>query len=110
MMKYVALLLALTATSTFAEENDRKVTCKMRVGLEVLADGPCWFRGIGGGSFVLLTEDKSYFAYVSVEEPGWALAFWNAEQRANHAHTPLGYLKRDDACWKSNLAEFCAWK
>lgn len=109
-MKYLAVLIASLATPSIAQDQDRAVTCKMTVGGTILADGECWFRDIGNGSFVLLTPDRSYFAYVYVDEPGWASAFWNEERGANHAHSPLGDLKRDGACWNSNLAEFCAWE
>ena len=50
-----------------------------------------------------------YFAAVTVVSPGVAEGAWNEDAYANHAHSPLGTLYREGACWTNNLASVCAY-
>lgn len=52
---------------------------------------------------------KQYFAYVNVFDDG-VYGFWNETKDAGHAHSSLGKLSRDDACWVNDIARICAWK
>lgn len=63
------------------------------------------------GSFQIINTEKqvTYFAQVQLGEDG-AIGYWNEEKGANHAHTPLGKLKRDGACWVNRRAKVCAWR
>lgn len=65
----------------------------------------------GTGSFQITEIRKGgrYFAQVLIDNNG-ASGYWNEERGANHAHTPLGELTRDGACWKNGRARVCAWK
>lgn len=66
----------------------------------------------GTGSFQITENRKNgaYFAQVLVDRPNVATGYWNAERGANHAHDPLGELKRKGACWENKKARVCAWK
>jgi hypothetical protein len=51
-----------------------------------------------------------YFAYV-FPEGGTATASWNGTiPGATHAHTDLGTLTREGACWVNEQAKVCAWR
>lgn len=89
----------------------RPATCYLEVGGRPFIDGPCDFEplGDGTGSFKVMGQDGLYFAYLFVEAPGRGIGHWNEEAGANHAHTPLGELNRDGACWVGATARLCAW-
>ncbi|WP_429807505.1 hypothetical protein [Ensifer sp. B1-9] len=73
--------------------------------------GRCDFRPTGEGDFVL--QGRDYFTYVFVstqDAPNMAEAHWNGRPSSTHAHSPLGKLTRDGACWVSETAKICAWK
>ena len=57
----------------------------------------------------LVAEAGLYFAYLYVEKDRNGTGHWNEEPGAGHAHTPLGPLTRDGACWKSDTVKLCAW-
>lgn len=98
-------------TSTATEEVIMPARCLLQVKGVKYITGTCEFRPIGGGEFVL--QGKDYFAYVfkSIEDgPNMAEAHWNAHPSSTHAHSPLGKLVRDGACWVSETVKICAWK
>lgn len=82
---------------------DGKTYISGRCEVEIYTDGT--------GSFQITENRKrgSYFAQVLVGE-GEAKGYWNGERGANHAHSPLGELRRNGACWVNNKARVCAWK
>jgi hypothetical protein len=47
---------------------------------------------------------------VSLTDKNTADGFWNEDEGANHAQTPLGKLTRKGACWQNKTAKVCAWK
>ncbi|WP_050526520.1 hypothetical protein [Pseudorhodobacter aquimaris] len=88
----------------------RPAKCLMEVNGKAYIDGACDFEALDKtGSFKISAPDFLYFAYVNVDVPGIAKGYWNEEKGANHAHTPLGTLKRDGACWRNKAAKLCAW-
>lgn len=82
--------------------------CRLEVRGQRYIDGPCTGSVEADGSFQVYTP--AYFAMVQVEEPGIAVGFWNEEAYASHAHSDLGRLIRDGACWTNAQARVCAWK
>lgn len=95
----LALLLSLTVHAKPAQ-------CKLTVNGRTYINGPCEFTPTGGGSFEIQKGD--YFAYVNLNEDGTAEGWWNEEPGANHAHTSLGRLTRNDACWTNRRVIVCA--
>ena len=84
--------------------------CSLKVAGATYIDGPCDFTTLDDdGSFQIMAADRTYFAQVEVDRPGHAKGYWNEEKGANHAHSPLGELTRDDACWSNADASVCAW-
>lgn len=103
-------VLAAALIATAAGAQARTADCLVRVDGLTVIDGPCEFTGIDGdGSFAVATLDGGYFAQVLVTRAGQAEGYWNEERWSGHAHTPLGVLVRDDACWSNGLATVCAW-
>jgi hypothetical protein len=59
--------------------------------------------------------DITYWAVVNVENAedakrGIGFGYWSEDYGANHAHTSLGDLRRDGACWVNDPARVCAWR
>ncbi|MFK0273023.1 hypothetical protein ACIQUG_05075 [Ensifer sp. NPDC090286] len=99
-------------TSTAAAE---QVTIPARCLLQVKGvkyiTGTCQFWPTGEGDFVLHGGDYFTYVFMSDEDgPNMAIAHWNADPSSTHAHSPLGKLKRDGACWVSDTVRICAWK
>lgn len=65
----------------------------------------------GTGSFQIteLRKKGAYFAQVLIDQ-GTALGYWNGTRNATHAHSSLGEMTRDGACWQNDRARICAWK
>jgi hypothetical protein len=88
----------------------RPADCVVQVGKQTVIDGPCDFTPLdAAGSFTVSAKDAKFFAYVTVVSPGVAEGHWNEIPFANHAHTPLGTLIRDGACWRNEQASVCAY-
>lgn len=101
-----ALALSLAASAAAA----RPATCLLEVDGAIYGQGPCDFNALGGdGSFSITFPTSPYFAYVLVSARGVADGSWNASPRSTHAHTSLGTLYRDGACWSNAAATVCAW-
>lgn len=99
-------LAALFAAPVQARPSD----CQLVVGGQAYIDGPCDFRSLddGAGSFQITSADQRYFAFLYVEGADAGSAYWNETVGASHAHTPLGALTRDGACWVNEVTRICA--
>lgn len=102
-------LIVLAAGAAHA----RTGRCVLEVHKKTYLDGPCEISiNDDKGSFSIGASDKhpsKYFAYVTIDDDG-AQGYWNEEPGATHAHSELGALKRDGACWKNDTARVCAYK
>ena len=90
-----------------------KGECVLQVKGVSYLDGPCDIAMERDGSFQVGTFRKGrlYFAVVFPEGSGRATGSWNGTiPRATHAHTDLGTLTRQDACWINEQARVCAWR
>ena len=102
----LTLVLCLTAGTATA----RPATCFLAVQDAVVIDGPCDFDPFGGdGSFMVTSPDGAFFAQVNMLGKGQAEGWWNETAFSGHAHSSLGLLTRDDACWSNAVASVCAW-
>ncbi len=82
--------------------------CRLEVRGQRYINGPCTGSMEPDGSFQVYTP--AYFAMIQAEKPGVAFGFWNEEAYASHAHSDLGKLIREGACWTNSQASVCAWK
>lgn len=83
--------------------------------LEVLGrryiDGLCPIFMDPDGSFQIRASENdplTYFATVTIVGKGISDGHWNEESGASHAHTSLGTLHRNGACWENSMAKICA--
>lgn len=85
-------------------------SCVLEVEGKPYIDGQCSFERLSrdDGSFKIMGAAGDYFAYVYVEGENRATAHWNEIAGVNRAHTPLGALTRDGACWISDTVRICA--
>ena len=110
MMKAPFSAVALLAVAA-AQAASSKSKCLLQVNGRTYISGPCNASTDGGGlSIGWLPENSNkpitYHAYVESNGQG----FWNEDRGANHAHTPLGTLTRNGACWSNQKAKVCAWR
>ncbi len=88
--------------------------CLLQVKQKTYINGRCNISMERNGSFTLGASERGipagYFAIINVEEKGVAAGYWNEEEGANHAHTPLGSLTQRGGCWVNKQAKVCAWK
>ena len=103
---FSGLGLATSAVPASAEP----ASCVLEVEGQSYIDGPCSFELLssGDGSFKIMGNSGDFFAYVYVEGEGAATAHWNEIAGVNRAHTPLGSLQRNGACWVSDTVRICA--
>jgi len=89
----------------------RPAKCLLAVSGETFIDGACDFQPLsdGTGSFQITGQNAKFFAYLYVTGAGQGTGFWNEEPGAGHAHSPLGLLLRDGACWQNDTVRLCAW-
>ncbi|UHS63466.1 hypothetical protein HRR99_17995 [Agrobacterium vaccinii] len=80
--------------------------CVLEVGGAKAIDGTCYWGPYGNmdGSFVM--EANGYFAIIEIDN-NTAAGWWNETPGSTHAHTPLGEMKRDAKCWKSESVRVC---
>lgn len=112
MLKYsCCFVVALSFFANVTAAHARPAKCLLTVNGSTFIDGPCDFRPLSGkkGDFQITAPDGLYFAYLYVEKDGNGTGHWNEEPGAGHAHTPLGPLTRDGACWTSDSVKLCAW-
>lgn len=105
----VAILVTIAFSAPPADAKPAK--CLLTVEDIVHIDGPCTFTPLSGtaGSFKIMAANGHYFAYFYVDQPDRGRGFWNEAPGADHAHTPLGVLIRNGACWQNDHAKICAW-
>jgi len=109
MRRFLALLL-LTLPLPAQADDGRPADCLLFIDGREWIRGRCMFSGIGGdGSFQIMAMNGSTFAQVLIARKGVADGWWNGGDYAGHAHSPLGILVRDDACWRNDRASVCAW-
>ena len=88
----------------------RKASCLLVVDGAELIRGTCLFTALdAAGSFQISGLNGQFFADVFVERPGIGSGYWNGEAYNTHAHSPLGRVYREDACWANKTASICAW-
>ena len=98
------LTVAVTQAAAFQGK------CLLEVNGHAYIKGPCKVDVEKGGGFYVSTgAPMIYFARVGVDGQT-AEGFWNEEPGATHAHSPLGTLTRDGACWSNKDAKVCAWR
>ena len=104
----VIALLLLTSPAALAFKGD----CVLQVKGITYLDGSCEISMEAGGNFQVSTRSgRLYFASVFPEGDGTATASWNGTiPGATHAHSDLGTLKRQGACWINEQAKVCAWR
>jgi len=107
------MLLAAASASATPEKTEmappQKARCLLHVDGRQIVNGPCTFTPIDdSGSFQILQSAPRYFAYVIVDG-NMAHGYWNGTPKADHAHDPLGDLKKRGACWSNQRACVCAW-
>lgn len=114
---FVVVLGMIIGSFTSVPAQTKKGKCLLVVDGKTHISGKCRivmdFENDGGGSFEILEIRKGrgqYFAQVLVSGRDAAVGYWNGERLATHAHSQLGDLKRDGACWKNERARVCAWK
>ncbi|QUJ76956.1 hypothetical protein KDD17_02585 [Sulfitobacter albidus] len=112
MKKYFGFFCAAITFGVFGATtaSSQSTTCELTVVGQTYINGPCDIRSLsdGEGSFQITSLDQKYFAYLYVRGAGIGEAFWNEIAGAGHAHTPLGNLRREGACWINDTARICA--
>ena len=94
--------------------------CLLQVGKKKVLSGKCGIVMMDDGSFLIYEQNGSfdintlegklgYFAQVNVD-PNGTEGYWNGQRGGLHAHSRLGKLTRDGACWKNRRAKVCAWE
>lgn len=95
------------------EENIFLGRCLLEVNGKKYIDGQCPINMESDGSFSIGAAESvppGYFAMVLIVSKGVAEGYWNEDEGANHAHSPLGELKYSGGCWTNETAKVCAWK
>ena len=107
-MRALVLAIAMMAAGSAGAAPGK---CLLVVDGRTYINGPCRISLSPGGSFQVLSAGRlTYFANVKLTGDTQADGFWNEDMGANHAHTPLGSLQRNDACWSNPKAIVCAWR
>ncbi|RYG90160.1 MAG: SHOCT domain-containing protein [Alphaproteobacteria bacterium] len=85
--------------------------CFLQVDGKSYIDGECDIVLEADGSFDIQDQfgSPTYFAKV-LRDGAEAQGYWNQYPGATRAHTDLGTLKRDGACWANDKARICAWR
>ena len=104
----VVAVVALTVLNMPA--NAYPVHCYLEVNGHVYLNKICNFKPYRGGRFSIGGEAVGgYFALVDIDTAeGIARGRWNEGE--SHAHTDLGPLVRQSACWVNATAKICAKK
>lgn len=72
-------------------------------------NGPCPI-DIGSGGVATIGGGGRYFGVLIPNGDGSGKGYWNEEPGTNHAHTDLGEMRRNGACWTNDRAILCAWR
>jgi hypothetical protein len=108
----LAVLICTVVTTAQASESFTG-KCLLQIKNKKYLDGTCPVIMEDDGNFTIgasETTSLTYFAMVSLTDKNTADGFWNEDEGANHAQTPLGKLTRKGACWQNKTAKVCAWK
>ena len=113
-MKHLRAALCIAVLALYPTlAQARTGRCVLQVKGQTYLHGPCdIINQDNHGSFSIGVGDvrrSRYFAYVLMEDDG-AHGYWNETPDASHAHTDLGRLKRDGACWRNQDARVCAYR
>ena len=109
-MKIAVLASFLLGASAAYAQDGRPADCLLVVAGAEIIRGACLFTPIDkDGSFQISALNGKYFAQVLMDRPGEGTGWWNETPYAGHAHSPLGTLRREDACWTSDRVSVCAW-
>ena len=105
----ISLTLLLCATSV---AHAFRGECVLQVKGVSYIDGSCDVTMEKGGYFeVSSSSGRLYFAQIFVESDGSATGSWNGTSPGTtHAHSDLGALVRQGACWVNEQAKICAWR
>jgi hypothetical protein len=111
MPRLLAAALALVCIALPAlAQSGRPADCLLFIDGREYIRGPCTFSPIDtDGSFQIMSLNGRTFAQVLISRPGFGDGYWNGGEYGNHAHDPLGPLRRDEACWSNDRASVCAW-
>lgn len=106
---FSAAICFCSLTASLADA--RPAQCLLQVDGRVYIDGDCDFKPLtaGAGDFQITGAGGKYFAYFYVEGPNLGSGHWNGAIGEARAHTPLGTLQRDGACWANATVKLCAW-
>jgi len=111
MRAVIGLALGVMAGPAVAQTANVQGRCLFVLDGKTILNGPCPIQLHRGGGFTVGSSQRGgYFAIVQPSGDGSADGYWNEDQFANHAHTSIGTLKRNDACWTSERAIICAWR
>jgi len=94
--------------SSVALAEAKPADCLLQVGDQNFIDGPSDWSPDTDGSFTISAGD--YFATLLIDAPGVGQGYWNETPGGQHAHTRLGEMRRNKACWVNARARICAWK
>ena len=88
--------------------------CLLEVNRKIYLKGSCEVKidPQDKASFTIGVSDtrrSKYFAYVNIDNEG-AHGFWNETPDSSYAHSSLGDLKQNGACWENKTARVCAYK
>lgn len=103
-------LIATTLALVVGQANARPADCLLVVDQKTRIDGVCDFQPNPDGFQILSIARPLIFADVQRTSSLSAFGNWNEEPGSTHAHSSLGELRRDGACWINDRARVCAWK
>ncbi|WP_426425230.1 hypothetical protein [Bradyrhizobium genosp. A] len=113
MRPVVLFLCAFAIAFAPAAINAATGRCVLQVARKTYLDEQCEIAiNDDQGSFSIGVGERhrsKYFAYVNIDSDG-ARGYWNETSGSNHAHTSLGKLKRNGACWENKTARVCAYR
>jgi hypothetical protein len=103
----LALSLALLVPQAAAA---RPADCLLIIDAVEYINGRCDFQAIDDdGSFQIMGLNGQFFAQVLIYRKGRGEGWWNGAPYVSRAHSPLGDLRREDACWVNPRVSVCAW-
>ncbi len=104
------VLIAAFLFASFGVAQARPADCLLVVDQQTRIDGACEFKPSDDGFQILSSTAPLVFAFVFRSGDGSAEGHWNDPPGSTRAHSYLGTLRRDGACWANDRARVCAWK
>lgn len=83
--------------------------CLLVVDGNTYLNGPCPIE-IGRSGSATIGGGGRFFGVVIPNGDGSGKGYWNEEPGARHAHTDLGEVRRNGACWTNERAILCGWR